>query len=258
MVSAATIISNSTENRTCLVNEIAQERNDDLDFPKIHIHAGSDDGAVASEIQEIYKSIADSINSLFRLSIIIRNNTSRDRYTKATAAGSSPPFDASYDVNHVRQKFPCLGKGKEWLVTRLGKAITTRRQYLRYCREHHQKIAKEPEDIPAQGKSDKDTIAPATTGAHTAGGFSGLSKPTSTLAPTQASTLLMLNPGQTLDEEPPNEVQSHTSYATSYEEDSSNNNLHVAALEDISKGLKHFECPYCFQIQSITTQKAWK
>jgi hypothetical protein len=86
---------------------------------------------------------------------------------------------------------------------------------------------------------------------------SDFSKPTSTLAPTQASTLL-LTAGQVIEEEVAEETPSQTSYATSTDEESSNHSLRVIPLDDVSKGLGHFECPYCWQIQTCRTQKAWK
>lgn len=89
-------------------------------------------------------SINDALNNLFRYSIIIRNNTKRDRYVKAAAAVGSSPFDESFDISHVEHKFPALGrKHDRWLINRLGRAITQRRQYLKYCREHHNKLTKE-------------------------------------------------------------------------------------------------------------------
>lgn len=256
---ATSILSNRRENRTGSVTDTLKEADAGLDPVDTDTDGrGSDGDEEASEIQEIFESIADSINSLFRFSIIIRNNTNRDRYAKAAIAAAGSLYDDKYDTNHVREKFPALEKGKEWLIARLGKAITTRRQYLRYCREHHLKLARQAEETLEQEDAYKEALAPMATRALTAAGLSSLSKPTSTLAPTQASTLMMLNPGQTVEEDSSEEAQSQTSYATSHEEDPSSSKLHVVPLEEVSKGLKHFECPYCFQIQAITTQKAWK
>ena len=72
----------------------------------------------------------------------------------------------------------------------------------------------------------------------------GFQKPTSTLGPTQASTLI-LNSAQTVEEEVPEESQSQTSYATSNEEDADSSILHVVQLEDVSKGQDYFECHHC-------------
>lgn len=78
----------------------------------------------------------------------------------------------------------------------------------------------------------------------------------STLAQTQASTIV-LKPGQIVEEEV-EEVQSQTSFATSTDEESNPVTISVVKLEDVSKGSKHFECPYCWQIVTCQTQKSWK
>lgn len=74
-------------------------------------------------------------------SIIIRNAMPRDRYIKAQSS-TREPFLECFDIAHVGHKFPKIeSEGREWLKRRLGKAISQRRQYLRYCREHHDKFS---------------------------------------------------------------------------------------------------------------------
>ena len=53
------------------------------------------------------------------------------------------PFDAQFDIDHVRGKFPLLRKS-DWLEQRMGKAITQRRQYLRYCRQQRDRLNTQP------------------------------------------------------------------------------------------------------------------
>ncbi|TVY73511.1 E3 ubiquitin-protein ligase RSP5 [Lachnellula suecica] len=259
---ASSIVSHSRENRKgSLVGAHGHALNDRVtNVEDEHISLPSDDEEI-SEIREIFESITDAINNLFRLAMIIRNNTSRDRFAKAAAAAQSIPFDERFDISHVEHKFPTLkSERKEWLITRLGKAITQRRQYLRYCREHHSKIARDPHPTPKPPIiqiSEISEIRHKVVAESTADDKSAFSKPTSTLAPTQASTMLLTS-GQIPEEEPQDDAQSQTSYATSNEEDSSSHKMHVIKLEDVSKGLGHFECPYCWQIQASKNQKYWK
>lgn len=258
ILEAFSILSNERENRTSLPIEA-----DGHVFDSHATHGGDHtpmpgDEEEISEIREIFESIIDAINSLFRLSTIIRNNTGRDRWAKAATAALTLPFNSQFDVDHVHHKFPALNsKGKKWLVARLGKAITQRRQYLRYCREHHDKTSREYEPAP---KPEVFPSAPPRQEAIVnlaADAQSAFSKPTSTLAPTQASTLLLTNDPLPL-EEFREDTKSQTSYATSNNEDSSSSTLDVIKLEEVSRGLSHFECPYCWQIQTSKTQKAWK
>jgi hypothetical protein len=255
---ACQIVSNVRENRTATLGSKTesldpayQDENTQQD------KTGSDSEEETSEVREILDSISDAVKNLLRLSIIVRNNTHRDRYSRAASAAMESPFDEHFDIDHVRHKFPELEKSnREWLVHRLGKSITQRRQYLRYCREHHAKISKDViTDEQSSLTANKPIIPTVTRLAPVA--KSENSKPTSTLAPTQASTLV-LTLGQSLEEEGTEENQSQTSYAISTEEENSISKLSVVALDEISKQEKYFECPYCWQIQAISNQKAWK
>lgn len=211
-----------------------------------------------SEILELFQSITDTITSLFKLSIIIRNSSSRDRYAKALAAASKGPFDYQFDVDHVGNEFPCLYRDEmTWLRTRLGKAITQRRQYLRYCREHHDKMAVVPETckvetnfLVVQGQQPRNDDDTQTV----------MSKPTSTLAPTAASTIIpaTLENIERNEESSDDDTRSQTSYATSIGEDDSDNRLSVVRLEDVAPRGSPFECPYCWTIQTISNQHAWR
>jgi hypothetical protein len=190
---------------------------------------------------------------LFRYSIIIRNNTNRDRYAKAAAFAINSPFNDEYDIQHVRHKFPALqSKNHEWLIERLGKAITQRRQYLRYCLSHHEKMCQVPVLRAAPDTLRSDESKPQVPVRLMPSARSDFSKPTSTLAPTQASTLLLIA-DQAIEEEVAEETPSQASYATSTDEESSNHSLQVIPLEDASRGLGNFECPYCWQIQTCRT-----
>lgn len=87
------------------------------------------------------------------------------------------------------RKFTSLvAKGKEWLAIRLGIAISQRRQYLIYCREHYDKTLRE-----TQPNANVAEIVLSQQAARKIAKEerSILSKPTSTLTMTQASTLLL-------------------------------------------------------------------
>lgn len=215
---------------------------------------------VTSEIQELFQSVSDNISHLFRLSVVIRNATSRDRFAKA-AAKVAEPFDDQYDIAHVGQKFPRLElEGREWLKVRLGKAITWRRQYLRYCREHQEKLSvaspqpgafikkTEPhEQTPSEDRDQKSAIE-----------MSNLLAPTiapSLLAPTTASTFVADDDEivPTIDDQ-----RSQVSYATSLNENNTPDILQIMPLDKASEGRPEFVCPYCWTIQSQARENSWR
>ncbi|KAH6719114.1 hypothetical protein BKA61DRAFT_473803, partial [Leptodontidium sp. MPI-SDFR-AT-0119] len=178
---------------------------------------------IARQITELLDELAESLE-----------DGVRDRYAKAAAAAITNPFNDQFDICHVEHKFPTLRKRNDrWLIDRLGRAVTQRRQYLKYCREHHDKTAKEPPS------AEPGTLV-----------MRNLE------ASSQMPTTLI--PSARMIEEVVEDTQSQTSYATSTDEENSNATLSVIKLEEVSKGFKQFECPYCWQIQTARNQKAWK
>ncbi|OCK77568.1 hypothetical protein K432DRAFT_303903, partial [Lepidopterella palustris CBS 459.81] len=178
-------------------------------------------------LRESPKSAKETLNNLFRISIIIRNASPRDRFAKALTARLNP-FNDQFDISHVGHKYSLLETPeKQWLKERLGKAITQRRQFLRYARDHRDKA-----------------------------GFTNYTGPTSTLAPTNASTLLLSaleNKGDDFEDN-----RSQTSYAMSIGDEDEDSKARLPRLEDVSRGMSPFECPFCWTIQDLRKESSWK
>lgn len=66
-----------------------------------------------------------------RLSVTVRNP---DPYDQCKVRVGAATFSQPWDIEHVRQKLPNL---EPILCTRLGTALTQRRQFLQYRKEHH-------------------------------------------------------------------------------------------------------------------------
>jgi tetratricopeptide (TPR) repeat protein len=206
-----------------------------------------------SEAGELFRSVKDTITGLFRISIIIRKASPRDRFAKALAARQEP-FDDRFDIDYVSHKFPMLNiEKKEWFKERVGKAITQRRQYLRYSRDHRDKLAQEPKDLwQPEDVGPRTTLLPVLSQA----GKTNLTKPTSTLAPTTASTLLAEKIA--IYEEDLDDNQSRTSYAVSLGEDDHESHLRLPSLSEVSKDATTFECPFCWTVQDIQKDSTWR
>jgi ankyrin repeat protein len=257
------IASGESPNRVAELTDSEDDSEDDHDEDELKKDSdGSEDGVEAnvdkiphqiSEAGELFRSTKDTITGLFRLSIIIRKASPRDRFAKALAA-QQEPFDDRFDIDHVSHKFPMLNiKEKEWLKERVGKAITQRRQYLRYARDHRDKLAREPKDL----WQPKD-IGPRTTPlpALSQASKTYLTRPTSTLAPTVASTLLPERIA--IEEEDSQDNQSRTSYAVSLGEDDDKSHLRLPSLAEVSKDATTFECPLCWTVQDIQRDSIWR
>lgn len=98
-----------------------------------------DDLGSPDELSELHLSVGDILTSLFKVSMLVKRATKRDRYAKAASA-TDDPFLAEFDIRHIADKYPKI-RMQPWLLERLGKAITQRRQFLRYCRNHKNRIA---------------------------------------------------------------------------------------------------------------------
>ncbi|KAH4061772.1 hypothetical protein HBH50_214750 [Parastagonospora nodorum] len=226
--------SEETDNESDLMDDDSDEQEENL-----------------SEAEELFESIKDTLGSLFRLAVVIRNSSPRDRY--ARALGGNNPFNEQFDVAHVREKFPKLNVDSNvWLRDRLGKAIAQRRQYLFYAREHRYKLGKEPVELwkPAV------EVPKALLQAQSQAARTSDSRPVTTVADTTASTLF-------LQETPQIEMdfrddQSQTSFAFSNGGEESQDKIKLPRLSEVAKGQASFECPFCWTMQAIRKENAWR
>lgn len=174
-----------------------------------------------TELKQLLGSIKTSITCLFRLSMSIRDPAPNDQSRSIVTADKS--YFEEYDMQHAKAKYPgCVG----YLVERLGRANSGRRQYLSYCEEHHQKLAKDVDLIGLE--------APRTE--HTSNSTEATSMPMARLNNFDSDDAL-----------------SQTSYATSV-----NAAIRVPPLPKEAREEEHYECPICFMIVSIHTAAGWK
>lgn len=101
------------------------------------------EGLKASEMplrapfEECLIEISHIITYMYKFSIATRNPTPRDRLEKCADVDMSH-FEV-FDISHVADKFQTIEKS-HYLIQRLGKANTRRRQLLRYHEEYHDRI----------------------------------------------------------------------------------------------------------------------
>jgi hypothetical protein len=90
----------------------------------------------ASELVQLASHISEIITCLMRLSVSFRNPAPHDQFRESRTIDIS--HHEEFDVGHVRDKFPLA---EQYLVVRLGQAISRRRQYLKYREEHRARLA---------------------------------------------------------------------------------------------------------------------
>jgi hypothetical protein len=206
-----------------------------------------------SELQELCTAISAAIANLMKLSMLIRESSKRDDYAKAASRYNT--WNPSADIGHVEEKYGTVKSGSDsaWLLERLGKAITRRRQFLTYRKEHHDKLTGDwGEDIDVVVET-PDTIREG-------------KKPAKSIAPTQATTFI---PDMFTPEKEGSDIAgsfgSQTSYeATEFASEDGPTKLMVPpppkwAFEGVPFEYgEPFQCPVCYTEQIVKNKNAWK
>ncbi|KAI5810634.1 hypothetical protein BZA77DRAFT_347640 [Pyronema omphalodes] len=222
----------------------------------------SDDEPEEDVITATADEVGHSISSLFRLTANIQNLASRDRMERIERIDVSA--FGPYDINHVRDKYG-LADDAQYLIERLGKANTKRRQLLKYNEQHHDKIAGRRRDVAGHPGDTESTAGEEPD--HQDGKGKGVERQDmvgfseedysfgegSTTMQTKVSTVYEGNVSGSLEyHERDDDARSEsgfteTSYATSAGPTSSSDKLRVPAPPN-GYSDEPFQCPYCFKI----------
>ncbi|KAM0715320.1 hypothetical protein Q7P37_008818 [Cladosporium fusiforme] len=203
-------------------------------------------------------SLDNAIGRLFRISSLIAKATTRDKFARAESKCSLRVFEP-YDIDHIQEKVKAAsGKASAWLINRMGKANTKRRQFLTYSQQHREELSKdsiwsnEEAEEEQCGSNGKSRCYEAHLERST-----GLSEGTKiSLAPTKASTVGQFDPGAFdygLDD-----ARSYTTVATSIVDGQAFTAMKVPGLEKFASPGEHFVCPLCQTVQRFNGQASWK
>ena len=228
-----------------------------------------DEEAELSELEYLMLDTTDIITCLYRLSIAIQSPAPKERLRKIAAIDVSS-FEHS-DVEHIYEMFCPVDSQNKYLIERLGKANTKRRQLLRYYELQHNRISSHIDS--SSPLSTVETNEPTNTPKPVTPAVEGGSarSPEKILDPERAtiyySTVASLTTVDTVKDElsklVDNDIEkdddqlSQTSYATS-----TNHPMKIRVppppSEDAAFGSGPFECPYCFNLIEIRNRKDWK
>ncbi|KAF2730965.1 hypothetical protein EJ04DRAFT_555033 [Polyplosphaeria fusca] len=238
----------------------------DLDGSDPDIARATIDVSSTNEAHDILDVVQTCIKSLLRLSVLIRKASPRDRWQKALQKSANESLDSSFDIRHVGEKFPKLATPEsEWLRIRIGKAITQRRQFIRYCRDHKEHMSEQPTTQPATNDpttahhlNDKGQfISDGQRDSLPIPGTLTLQPPPTEIS-TMASTL-QVTTLQALGYDDDDAISVVTSVVSSIEETYENGErLFLPSLQSVSGGHDEFECPLCFTLQSHRHPRRWK
>ena len=203
--------------------------------------------------EECLTEISDIITCLYKFSITTRNPTPRDRLEKCADIDMTH-FEA-FDVAHVTEKFEVM-EGYNYLIQRLGKANTKRRQLLCYYKKHHERI------VGHRYNTDGTDTFETKTSKTDANQFDGESTKHSSTVLTQTATTISTYVQATAEEYHIDAVEtrseggfSQTSYASSCE-GSGSIRVPDPPHDNPFDGVP-FQCPHCFTLVSPDNRISW-
>ena len=187
-----------------------------------------------------------SLGSLFKASIFIRTNETRDKRLRAERM---KPFDNRADIMYVNDRYPSLNQNAT-LVGRLGEANARRRQYFKYRRDHDERLSTvavkdNSVNVKTQRYPEAGVPAPDKT-------VSTVETKPSLLADTEATTFIADEAAQIemlrMLEAP--KAISAVSFATSIA-DISDEGFSFPSVPVEAENGTPFLCPYCFRFQKL-------
>ena len=212
----------------------------------------------ATELQETMGDIHDIISSLYEISIMIRDPAPRDRLLKIGAIDVSH-FE-QWDTMHVEHKFPLANSA---LIKRLACANSKRRQYFKYLRKHHDKLAlgayaDAAHEVPLAPRTEPSEHArdqPKERAVEFGPRSIAASTPT-TIATKNTQTTVATYREDDRDVLVDDNL-SETSSAAS-EGVSEAVQLYIPAPPQGALDSAPFECPYCFEMMKISSLLTWR
>lgn len=202
-------------------------------------------------------SLDDTLRRLFHLSSLITKSTTRDKFARAELKCRLQWYEA-HDIRHALEKITQAGgKADENLIKRLGKANTSRRQFLEYSHKHQAELSRANREENVSLDEGFPRVANKYPGDKLSASHSVYQseKTKQSAVPTKASTIGPLDPkafDYGLDD-----ARSCTTVATSIFDGQAFSGLKVPELVRYAKPGEHFLCPLCQTLQRFNGQSAW-
>ncbi|KAJ0109407.1 hypothetical protein J7T55_000332 [Diaporthe amygdali] len=211
-----------------------QESLEGFDIPPDGVLSDAEFTSREQDANLILSMVSQCLKALFRIGILVRKATPRDRFERALQQAEFS-FPVQFDTNYVQERHPKLSfSDARWLACRLGSANAKRRQFINYVRDHKAKLEVE----------DTNSTADAVTAMQS-------SKATTFVVPKTITASEFLQSPLGGDDD----SISLVSASTAFDKDT---NLKLPNLADLGPDGEYFECPICFTLQSFHKETSWK
>ncbi|ERF76351.1 hypothetical protein EPUS_09435 [Endocarpon pusillum Z07020] len=249
------------------LNEVAGEL--------LRIVSGEREGEIASvphddgkeedqnEETELLREFGACITRLFRVSSLIRQAAPTDLFAKALSRNRYR-FNDQFDIAHVGEKYPKLTTGElAWLQKRLGHAITQRRHYLSYIRDHHEELEGKRTHEQTPGPVVPKSQAPIKQLPAMKVLPDSSSRPSTFFTKASSLTPGQITPQMLATEEesdPENDARSYTTISRSIDGDlDPSATVRIPNLDELRTGSKkEVECPFCFRMKKFKNERVWR
>lgn len=226
-------------------HSLNDDDDDDSDFSDLDSNTSPSSGLLT-----LFADVGEAVDCLLRLSVAIANPAPHERFRKLGAGlDEDVSFYEPHDIAYVKDKFPHVDDS---LAKILGKFITRRRQFFKYRRAHHTRLAS---NLESDEKADT-------------GRTEIVQKTVASSLPEHFKTMANFDPrANIIDEDVRSDTGvSQTSYATSagFLIDDPGDQardfpppLRVPPIPNAGEdGI--FECPFCYRMIAAKSRAAWK
>jgi hypothetical protein len=188
-----------------------------------------------SEISELWLTVDNGITSLMKVSILVQKNSVLNKLQHAVRAAEkilSSSVPTLWDRQRICHLYPKLEQ-KEWLLERLARTTTQRRNFLMYAQGHSQRIAHD-----SSGNSGSKSMYSRTTQAL-------MQAPT--LAPGKIETAALERLNHFEDDDDLSDI-SATTRGSQLDGQDNVKDLNLVPLSSVWKDGKPGVCPYCYDV----------
>ncbi|KAI6763928.1 hypothetical protein HG530_007717 [Fusarium avenaceum] len=226
-------------------HSLNDDDDDDSDFSDLDSNTSP-----SSSLSTLFADVGEAVDCLLRLSVAIANPAPHERFRKLGAGlDEDVSFYEPHDIAYVKDKFPHIDDS---LAKILGKFITRRRQFFKYRRAHHTRLASNLESDEKADTSRTEIVQ----------------KTVASSLPEQFKAMANFDPrANIIDEDVRSDTGvSQTSYATSagFLIDDQGGQardfpppLRVPPIPNAGEdGI--FECPFCYRMIAAKSRAAWK
>lgn len=206
-----------------------------------------------TEIEDLMGIASNTVRCLLRLIKLVQR--APPRHPDDFAVGRQPDLMISFDADYVRECHPKLDRPEtRWLVERLGRAITTRRQFFWSLRNRGEPRDRQggSQTTPSDAPKSREALEPPRTESQTR----ETDPEETTAADKSLINRLALHEDTESTEDAPTQVSVIPS-VTSQPEDKP---LSIPRLEDIKRENEQkqsFRCPLCAVEVSVDSEQSW-